>query len=118
MQSTQLQIEKLNLIEKIIHIEDENLIELENIEDETWLNEEFSIGKKVKINLCDMNTIGWKTDLKEDLNIALHILEDMKKVSPNHDTKLNVLKEQIKEKLENPINKNNKKIIIFDLFFC
>ena len=97
-------------------IEDENLIELENIEDETWLNEEFSIGKKVKINLCDMNTIGWKTDLKEDLNIALHILEDMKKVSPNHDTKLNVLKEQIKEKLENPINKNNKKIIIYTAF--
>ena len=63
-----------------------------------------------------MNTIGWKTDLKEDLNIALHILEDMKKVSPNHDTKLNVLKEQIKEKLENPINKNNKKIIIFTAF--
>ncbi|UQD57637.1 hypothetical protein [Flavobacterium sp. K5-23] len=30
MQSTQLQIEKLNLIEKIIHIEDENLIEYLN----------------------------------------------------------------------------------------
>ncbi|SDW87853.1 hypothetical protein [Flavobacterium degerlachei] len=30
MQSTQLQIEKLNLIEKIIHIEDENLIKYLN----------------------------------------------------------------------------------------
>lgn len=30
MQSSQLQIEKLNLIEKIIHIDDENLIEYLN----------------------------------------------------------------------------------------
>ena len=69
-------------------IEDENIIELENMEDETWLDEEFSIGKKVKINLRDMNTIGWKEDLEDDLKTALHILEDMKKVTALNDKKL------------------------------
>lgn len=97
-------------------IEDENIIELENMEDETWLDEEFSIGKKVKINLRDMNTIGWKEDLEDDLKTALHILEDMKKVTALNDKKLSVLKEQIKNKIENPINQNNKKIIIFTAF--
>lgn len=97
-------------------IEDENIIELENMEDETWLDEEFSIGKKVKINLRDMNTIGWKEDLEDDLKTALHILEDMKKVTAQNDKKLSVLKEQIKNKIENPINQNNKKIIIFTAF--
>ena len=97
-------------------IEDENIIELENMEDETWLDEEFSIGKKVKINLRDMNTIGWKEDLEEDLKTALHILEDMRKVTAQNDKKLSVLKEQIKNKIENPINQNNKKIIIFTAF--
>ena len=86
------------------------------MEDETWLDEEFSIGKKVKINLRDMNTIGWKEDLEEDLKTALHILEDMKKVTAQNDKKLSVLKEQIKNKIENPINQNNKKIIIFTAF--
>lgn len=113
-----------NILEKIedfevgkeILIEDENIIELENMEDETWLDEEFSIGKKVKINLRDMNTIGWKEDLEDDLKTALHILEDMKKVTALNDKKLSVLKEHIKNKIENPINQNNKKIIIFTAF--
>lgn len=49
MQSSQLQIEKLNLIEKIIHIEDENLIEflnavlLENKNEYQLSEEQFNI---------------------------------------------------------------------------
>ncbi|MEA2016984.1 MAG: SNF2-related protein, partial [Campylobacterota bacterium] len=42
-------------------------------DDEDWLDDDFSIGKKVKINLADMNTLGWKQDLQNDLEIALHI---------------------------------------------
>ena len=87
-----------------------------DLEDEEWLDEEFSIGKKVKINLVDMNTIGWKHDLKIDLEIAQSILEEMKKVTPTHDTKLQKLKEQIQNKLDNPINEGNKKLIIFTAF--
>ncbi len=101
-------------------IDDENIIELEDMESEEWLDDEFSIGKKVKINLCDMNTTGWKQDLEEDLQTALFILEDMKKVDSKNDKKLNILKSKIIEKIEHPINHNNnkanKKIIIFTAF--
>ncbi|MEK6659025.1 MAG: C-terminal helicase domain-containing protein, partial [Campylobacterota bacterium] len=83
---------------------------------EEWLDDDFSIGKKVKINLSDMNTLGWKQDLLEDLDIALTILEEMQKVTSLHDTKLNILKSKIKEKLQNPINSQNKKILIFTAF--
>lgn len=94
------------------------LVESEEVEfeDEEWLDEEFSIGKKVKINLADMNTIGWKRDLEIDLKIAQTILEDMKKITPTHDSKLQKLKEQIADKLKNPINEGNKKLIIFTAF--
>ena len=109
-----------NTITKIDTFEEgqSTLIENENVEleDEEWLDEEFSIGKKVKINLEDMNTIGWKHDLEKDLKIAHAILEDMKKVTPEHDSKLQKLKEQIRNKLENPINEGNKKLIIFTAF--
>ncbi|DAB30036.1 MAG TPA: helicase [Sulfurimonas sp. UBA12504] len=97
-------------------IEDINSIELEDLENEEWLDDDFSIGKRVKINLSDMNTLGWKQDLLEDLDIALAILEEMRKVTPTHDTKLNILKSKIKEKLQNPINSQNKKILIFTAF--
>jgi len=54
----------------------------------------------VKVNLADMNTSGWKDDLKSDLEIASFILKEMKRVTPEHDEKLQDLKRFIKEKVE------------------
>ena len=47
-----------------------------------------------------------------------HFAEGLiEKLEQKYDVEVfHVLKEQIKEKLENPINKNNKKIIIFTAF--
>jgi hypothetical protein len=81
-----------------------------------WLNDEFNIGDKVKINLEDMNTLGWKADLKADYRIAKDILMEMKKVTPELDEKLNNLKNVIDNKIKNPVNENNKKILIFSAF--
>ncbi|BFT94448.1 MAG: helicase-related protein [Minisyncoccus archaeiphilus] len=86
-------------------------------EDSTdWTEEDFSIGDKVKINLADMNTSGWKEDLKSDLVVAKSILIEMQRVTPEHDQKLNDLKMFIKNKIDNPINSGNKKILIFTAF--
>ena len=85
-------------------------------EDDDWLDDEFSVGGKVKINLEDLNTSGWKEDLHHDYSIALSLLQEMKKITPDHDSKLNDLKNVIKNKISNPINDNNKKIIIFSAF--
>lgn len=63
-----------------------------------------------------MDTLSWKQDLQKDLYIASEILEEMNFVEPQNDSKLNDLKEIIKNKIENPINEWNKKIIIFTAF--
>jgi len=92
-----------------------NLEEVD-LEEEEWLDEEYSIGETVKINLSDMNTDGWKQDLEYDVSIAQKLLEYMDRVTPVHDQKLNDLKTFIKEKLEDPVNPGNKKVLIFTAF--
>ena len=92
--------------------------EIKNIDldEDDWLDEEFSIGDKVKINLSDMDRISWREDLSHDRDIIIYLLQEMEKVTPEHDQKLYTLKNIIKEKINNPINKDNKKIIIFTAF--
>ena len=80
------------------------------------LNDQFSIGKKVKINLEDMNTIGWRQDLLSDYVILKQLLCEMDKVTPEHDSKLIDLFNLIINKVNNPINSGNKKVIIFSAF--
>ncbi|RLB92443.1 MAG: ATP-dependent helicase [Deltaproteobacteria bacterium] len=85
-------------------------------ESDDWLSDEMSVGGKVKVNLADMNTSGWKEDLQADILIAKSIFKEMAKVTPEHDTKLRDLKNFIKKKLETPINPGNQKILIFSAF--
>ncbi|MBI9031145.1 DEAD/DEAH box helicase family protein [bacterium] len=81
-----------------------------------WLDDEFSIGAKVKINIADMNTTGWKDDLEWDLSIAKSLLTEMNRVTPQYDSKLNELKSLISHKVEKPINPGNKKVLVFSAF--
>ena len=86
----------------------------ENIED--LLEDDFNIGEKIKINLKDMNTIGWKQDLEKDAEILKFLLSEMSVVTPEHDLKLQELLNLIANKINHPINENNKKVIIFSAF--
>lgn len=79
-------------------------------------DDEFSVGNKVRINLADMNTAGWKQDLEDDLVIIWDIMHNVKQVTPEHDEKLQELKGFIKKKLDNPINEGNKKVLVFSAF--
>ncbi len=76
----------------------------------------FSVGKKVKIDLADMDYISWLRELEKDVeNLELLTLLIFD-VTPEHDTKLQTLFELICKKMENPINEGNRKIIIFTAF--
>lgn len=83
---------------------------------EELLENDFQIGKKVIIDLQDMNTLGWKEDLQADQTILNMLLDEFKKIQPNNDLKLKELINTIRNKIENPINSDNKKIIIFSAF--
>lgn len=76
----------------------------------------YSIGEKVSIDLGDMDYISWLDSLKKDkytLDILLSMLDE---ITPEYDSKLQTLKDTIDEKIKNPINNNNKKILIFTAF--
>lgn len=92
----------------------ENYDEDEDIEE--LLENNASIGGKVKINLKDMNTIGWKEDLVNDQQILTNLSNEFSKIKPENDLKLIELINTIRNKIDNPINENNKKVIIFSAF--
>lgn len=76
----------------------------------------FSVGKKVQIDLRDMDYISWKRDMEEDLeNLQLLILM-IEEITPEYDFKLNELIRVIREKAQNPINEGNKKVLVFTAF--
>lgn len=76
----------------------------------------FAVGKKVKIDLNDMDYVTWESELKEDRD-NLELLKVMiADITPAHDSKLQSLLHPISDKIDNPINEGNKKIIIFTAF--
>ncbi|KQC09581.1 MAG: helicase [Candidatus Cloacimonas sp. SDB] len=116
-------IEKLlkqinNFIEKIQNRSeyyDENLnIDEVDIEDPEL--EDFLIGNKIRVLLQDMDLIRWKQDLLEDRNRLNKMLESAREISVEKDAKLSDLKQIISQKIRNPINESNKKIVIFTAF--
>lgn len=85
--------------------------------DEDDVNEDlFEIGKKVKIDISDMDYITWREELEKDKEILELLNLMIEDITPEYDSKLISLKELMKNKIENPINDNNKKIIIFTAF--
>ena len=76
----------------------------------------FSVGKKVKIDLADMDYVSWKWELEKDAeNLGLLSLM-VADITPEHDAKLQTLLKLIQKKVEHPINLANRKLIIFTAF--
>jgi len=78
--------------------------------------EDVTIGKKIQISLADMDLPSWKNDLKADLFIIEGLLIEMNKITPKEDFKLQHIQSHIDEKVRNPINEGNKKVLIFTAF--
>jgi SNF2 family DNA or RNA helicase len=76
----------------------------------------FSVGKKVKIDLADMDHISWRKELAEDLVTLERLSLMVQDITPDHDAKLQKLFDIVKDKVEHPINYGNKKILIFTAF--
>ena len=76
----------------------------------------FTVGKKILIDLRDMDYITWKREIDEDienLNLLISMVAD---ITPEYDYKLNELFRVIREKVRNPINPGNRKLLIFTAF--
>ena len=76
----------------------------------------FTVGKKVKIELADMDYVTWRDELKKDSETLELLTLMVADITPEHDSKLQELFKLLSEKIENPINPDNKKVLIFTAF--
>ena len=96
-----------------------NLPEISGAEDFDYDDQNtdfFSVGKKVKIDLADMDYVSWMRELEKDaenLELLSLMIAD---ITPEHDTKLQTLFDLIRKKIEHPINNQNKKVLNFTAF--
>lgn len=78
--------------------------------------EYFSVGNKVQIDLADMDYKTWQSELTSDIEVLNDLMSMLNVITPEYDGKLQSLLKVISEKIENPININNKKVLIFSAF--
>lgn len=78
--------------------------------------DEFTVGKKVQISLADMDLPSWRHDLAADLALIDNLLESMRQVAPADDSKLQHLIKLINDKIDQPLNPGNRKVLIFTAF--
>ncbi len=76
----------------------------------------FEVGGKNKILIEDMDYISWKRDLERDAETVRLLISMVADITPERDSKLVELCEQIREKVQRPINPGNRKVLIFTAF--
>ncbi len=76
----------------------------------------FTVGRKVKIDLADMDYWTWREELQEDADTLERLTSMVADITPEYDTKLQELLRLLSEKIENPINPGNRKVLIFSAF--
>lgn len=94
-----------------LSIEDLHDFELESTEFEPLM-----VGNKTRVLLQDMDLIRFRQELEADSVFLQHIAETARDVVAQRDAKLALLKESISRKIANPLNPENKKVIVFTAF--
>ena len=111
MQETLDAIQRFQNGDKRISVDDYE--DIDGDEDE----QDFTIGKKKnRILLEDMDYISWSEEIEADLEIIRLLLTMLQSITPEHDSKLQQLISDLRHKFANPINGDNKKVIIFTAF--
>lgn len=78
--------------------------------------DEMTLGGKNEIALEDLDLPSWKRAMENDHALIVALIGEMEKVTPEHDAKLQHLIEHIGEKVQNPINPGNRKVLLFTAF--
>ena len=76
----------------------------------------FTVGKKVKIDLADMDYKTWRAELRQDADVLELLTLMITDITPEYDLKLQTLLNLLDEKMRHPINEGNRKVMIFSAF--
>jgi SNF2 family DNA or RNA helicase len=93
-----------------------DLLDRQEDEEAAELLEKLTVGKKLEFRLEHLKRDEWKADLKRDLAQLISIHEKAAAITPERDAKFQELKTLIAAKVRNPINDNNRKVIVFTAF--
>lgn len=77
---------------------------------------DFTVGTKSRFSLRDMDWVSWERDMLQDLEALEGIRQLIAPIDAERDAKLAELKRVIADKIENPLNPGNKKLLIFTAF--
>lgn len=93
-----------------------DITEIDEFDGEDQNDDLFSFGKKVKIDLADMDYVSWRQTLVKDKEVLELLVLMVGDITAEHDSKLQELFSVLNNKVNNPINEDNKKVIIFTAF--
>lgn len=91
-------------------------IDIEDVDVDDAAFESLLVGRKVRVLLQDVDLVRWRQDLTEDRNRLATLLSAARQVNPDRDAKLAALRQVITQKVTNPINTGNHKVIVFTAF--
>ncbi len=112
-------IRKIDTFDKGVGLQLElnDITDRESLDYDDMESEElFTFGRKVRIDLVDMDYVSWKRSLVHDKEILDLITINVEDITPQYDCKLQKLLSVLSDKITNPINDGNKKVIIFTAF--
>ena len=109
-------IEKFKQSGSVKGLEAADLTGIEDNFDEDDQNLNLFLSDKKHIDFSDMDYISWEQYLQSDLAVLNNLIFELEKITPDDDAKLQQLFKLIKNKIEQPINNGNKKILIFSAF--
>lgn len=109
-----------NYQKQMVPVLQESLVDYELSEDELEESEEeqdqWQVGKKLKFNLAHLDLDKWMIDLKNDRDALYDLYVHAFAVVPERDAKLHLLKQIISSKIKEPINGDNRKVLLFTAF--
>lgn len=114
IEATIVAIDELDLKQSPVHVCDYDFsygLDFDEREDSVFIG-----NRKTKIALEDMDYIQWRGYLAKDLDNLNTLLFMLADITPEHDSKLQMLIDDIRNKFANPINGDNRKIIVFTAF--
>ena len=74
------------------------------------------VGRKVKVLLQDVDRVRWRQDLTEDRKRLEALRTAARLVTADRDAKLAAVKQIIAQKVQAPVNSDNRKILLFTAF--
>jgi len=98
------------------HEESVDEIDIEDVDIDDPAFESLLVGRKVKVLVQDVDLVRWKQDLTEDRNRLATLYSAAHQVGAARDAKLATLRDVIANKVRNPLNPGNRKVIVFTAF--